>query len=187
MHTYIHQCAGVVLSTALELFRAGKVKHAVFEYSTSAEFQSRNGTDLDAFLPLLFQLGATKCFALHRKKPRIFEVLRGDAELFKQTLRAAQEQADVYCAFVPVTFTAPRWTPDTKLADGTVYEFIFGQPSKVTAWARARKDPRFARRNTHSSPCTAARPRRPSSDSSSETHFNLNKHGNKTTLWYKID
>lgn len=186
-YQYIYNCfcklfVGVVLSTALKLFRAKKIKHAVFEYSASAEFRSRNGTDLATFLPTLFQLGASKCFALHRRKPMIFQILRRDAELFQQTMLVRQEQTDVYCAFVPVTFTAPRWTVNTTLTDGKANKFLFGKPSKVIAWARASVDPRFARRNTYSSPCTR------SSNSSSSSPFLLNERGNKkATVRYKTN
>ena len=195
MLTYMF--TGVVLSTALELFRAKKIQHAVFEYSASKEFQSRNGTDLDTFLPTLFELGATKCFALHRRKPLIFQILRRDAALFKQTMTATQEQTDVYCAFVPVTFSAPLWTPTTILTDGKVNEFIFGPASRETARVRAKRDPRFARRDTYSSACAAAPPPPPSpvhtqhssNSSSPDNQFkNLNTDVNKNAaLLYKID
>lgn len=142
----------MVLATAMELFRSKKIKHAVFEYTPFDEFLARNGTDFDTFLPTLFDtLGATKCYALHRRKPNIFEISRSDVALFTETMRKNHMQTDVYCAFVPLKRLAhfassqPKWTPQTNMADGPVIdEFMHGKRSSQTAHKRAKKDPRFA-------------------------------------------
>lgn len=111
-----------VWETATGLFRNHQILNAVFEY-TPAQFEGR-GTDYETFLPRLYKTGgATACYALHRKRRKIFFIPRESSQLFFETMKERRMQTDIYCNFeqqgqeVRDVFrgSAPEWSPKIRL------------------------------------------------------------------------
>ena len=109
-----------MLRTAGALFSAGRVRHAVLEY-TPAQFEGR-GTDYAEMLPLLYALGARTCFAAHRRRPLHYRIPREATRRFYEVNKRICMQTDIYCTFCSENpfRGAPIWTEHTDLTEGIV-------------------------------------------------------------------
>ena len=106
-----------VWATAAKLFQQNQILHAIFEY-TPKQFEGR-GTDYVTFLPRLYKAGAKQCYALHRKKKKIFLIPEGKEDVFHKQMFAKSLQTDIYCSFgnnEPSVFEdAPVWSETSNL------------------------------------------------------------------------
>jgi FkbM family methyltransferase len=104
---------GDVLETARKMFAAKRVKHAIWEY-TPYHFAER--TNWSRMLPEMQAYGARACYGLHRRQGIIYRIRESDFELFRETMKAAQLQTDIYCSFVDdVTISAADWTVNSPM------------------------------------------------------------------------
>jgi FkbM family methyltransferase len=106
-----------VWATAAKLFQQNQILHAIFEY-TPKQFEGR-GTDYATFLSRLYKAGAKQCYALHRKKKRIFLIPEEQSDVFHKQMFAQSLQTDIYCSFrnnEPSVFEdAPVWSETSNL------------------------------------------------------------------------
>jgi len=112
---------GGVLDAAQDSIKAGRVAHAVFEY-TPKQFEHLP-TDWVDFLPRLYRLGAKECYICHRLKGKIFRVSEAMLQQVHDALYKIRMQTDIFCTFNVGASVADKsffkdakdWTPQTSL------------------------------------------------------------------------
>ena len=120
-HARTHARATQVLDAAQDSIKAGRVAHAVFEY-TPKQFEHLP-TDWVDFLPRLYRLGAKECYICHRLKGKIFRVSEAMLQQVHDALYKIRMQTDIFCTFNVRASVADKsffkdakdWTPQTSL------------------------------------------------------------------------